>query len=159
MNYELASLLLNGAPDAQTGIPKYDEGFVQRFLRAFGDEAAVYVGGPDDQGSGGRCVHGMEVPGAVEVAKGTRIFTGGVEAIVDAVLEGRMQALDVRWFVGRRTDVSTADGKWCPVACARPLALKQCLGLPKPLWHEVLETAGGELGALSDIEILKRPDL
>ena len=45
------------------------------------------------------------------------------------------------------------------VACARPVALKQCLGLPKPLWHEVLELCGGELAELSRIELLKRDDL
>ena len=45
------------------------------------------------------------------------------------------------------------------MACARSVALKQCLGLPKPLWHEVLELCGGELGELSSIELLKRSDL
>ena len=39
------------------------------------------------------------------------------------------------------------------------MALKQCLGLPKPLWHEVLELCGGEMGELSRIELLKRDDL
>lgn len=33
-------------------------------------------------------------------------------------------------------DLSTQDFGWVSVACARPVALKQCLGLPKPLWHE-----------------------
>ena len=97
--------------------------------------------------------------GAVEVAPGTRIFTGGIDAAVDAILEGTRTPLDFRWFVGRRTDVSTADGAWCPIACARPVALKQCLGLPKPLWHEVLELCGGEAAELSRIELLKRTDL
>ena len=59
------------------------------------------------------------------------------------MLDGSRQPLDFRWFVGRRTKVSTADAAWCPIACARPVALKQCLGLPKPLWHEVLELCGG----------------
>ena len=75
------------------------------------------------------------------------------------MLKGELAPLDVRWFVGRRRNVSTHDGKWCPIACSRPLALKQCLGLPKPLWHEVLETAGGEVSEVSRIELLKRTDL
>ena len=41
------------------------------------------------------------------------------------------------------------DGAWRPGAGARPVALKQCLGLPKPLWHEVLELCGGECRELS----------
>ena len=39
------------------------------------------------------------------------------------------------------------------------MALKQCLGLPKPLWHEVLELCGNECREISGIEILKRSDL
>jgi len=159
MSHALAELLLNGDGDGRDGPPLFDETYIQKFLRAFGAQAAVYVGGPDAQGAAGLCVHGFDLPGASEVAPGTRIYVGGVNAIVDAVLEGRMSPLDVRWFVGRRLSVSTADGKWAPIACSRPLALKQCLGLPKPLWHEVLETAGGEVADISRIELLKRTDL
>ena len=39
------------------------------------------------------------------------------------------------------------------------MALKQCLSLPKPLWHEVLELCGKECREISGIEILKRIDL
>ena len=159
MSAELAELLLNGAEEARFGAARYDAQFVGRFLRAFGDEAAVYVGGPDAQDEPGLCVHGLDLPGAEELAPGTRIFLGGVEAVVDAVLQGTMRPLDVRWFVGRRRGVSTQDSAYSPVACSRPLALKQCLGLPKPLWHEVLETAGGELAEISRVELLKRSDL
>ena len=93
------------------------------------------------------------------VAPGTRIFEGGVEAVVDGVLGGTIAPLDVRWFVGRHTELSAADGGWQAVACARTIALKQCLGLPKPLWHEVLELCGGEPAELSRLEIVKRPDV
>ena len=41
----------------------------------------------------------------------------------------------------------------------RPVALKQCLQLPKPLYHEVMELAGGRLSELSKLELLKRDDL
>jgi len=160
MSRELATLLLNGSDEARRGIgPLYDNEALERFLLAFGKEAAVYVGGPDAQEQPGALVHGFELPGATEVAPGTRIYTGGVEAAVEGVLAGTYRPLDFRWFVGRRKSVSTSGGAWCPVACSRPLALKQCLGLPKPLWHEVLETCGGEVAELSKIELLKRPDL
>lgn len=39
------------------------------------------------------------------------------------------------------------------------MALKQCIGLPKPLWHEVMELCGDELGVISSLELLKRDDL
>ena len=86
-------------------------------------------------------------------------LTGTRSAKKAAVLAGTRRPLDFRWFVGRRSDLSTADGAWRSIACARPVALKQCLGLPKPLWHEVLELCGGELSELSRIEILKREDV
>ena len=161
MSTELAQLLLNGDSNARpSGVPPlHSERFVERFVSAFGSQCAVYLGGPDEQGAIGRCIHGYELEGATELCPGTRIFTGGVEAIVDAVERGERSPLDFRWFVGVRKDICTDDGSWHPVACARPVALKQCLGLPKPLWHEVLELCGGELAELSRIELLKRDDL
>ena len=159
MDENLARLILNG--DAPKGAAaRYDDAFVQKFVRAFEGEAAVYLGGPREQGAGGTLIHGIEgLPDAMEVAPGTRIFEGGVEAVVDGVLGGTIAPLDVRWFVGRHTELSAADGGWQAVACARTIALKQCLGLPKPLWHEVLELCGGEPAELSRLEIVKRPDV
>jgi len=157
MSRQLAELILNGGKDDPN--PRYDPSFVDRFMEAFGSECAVYVGGPDEQDAPGMLIHGFELEGATELAAGTRIFTGGFEAAVAAVQDGTRRPLDFRFFVGRRNEVSTRGGAWTPVACARPVALKQCLGLPKPLWHEVLELCGGEMGELSAIELLKRPDL
>ena len=74
-------------------------------------------------------------------------------------LDGRATPLDFRWFIGRQGPLRSAGSEWQSVACARPVALKQCLGLPKPLWHEVMELCGGECAALSAIELLKRDDL
>ena len=75
------------------------------------------------------------------------------------MLDGSCSPLDFRWFVGRHGALSAARGEWVSMACARPVALKQCLGLPKPLWHEVMELCGGECADLSRIELLKRDDL
>ena len=50
-------------------------------------------------------------------------------------------------------------GKWQCAASARPVALKQCLALPKPLWHEVMELVGGDAEMLSRFEFLERTDL
>ena len=58
------------------------------------------------------------------------------------VLEGKYDPLEFRFFVGcHEYEESTLDvkvhlGKYQPIACARSLALKQCISLPKPLWHE-----------------------
>jgi len=56
-------------------------------------------------------------------------------------------------------DVKVLLGKFQPVACARSIVLKQCISLPKPLWHEVMELCGGELEEVSSLELLKRDDI
>ena len=38
---------------------------------------------------------------------------------------------------------------------SRAIALKQCLGLPKPLWNELMEMLGGSLAEISKLERLK----
>lgn len=150
---KFANLLLNGAE----GAVNFDEETVEACERAFGLEAAVYMGGPEKQGLGGLLVHGFEdLPGAEEISPGTRIYTGGVRAAIDGVLNGKFKPLDFRWFVGRHTDLSTRRGGWSAVACARPICLKQCLGLPKPLWHEVMQLCGGENAALSRLEFVEQ---
>ena len=174
---ELARLILKG--EGAAGPDNVD-----RFLEAFGGSAAVYLGGPDEQNAGGMCVHGVEgIEGASELAPGTRIYVGGAMGAAEAVLAGRCTPLDFRFFIGRQTNLDAAQG-WAAVACARPLALKQCLGLPKPLWHEVsgdasrdraarrvysmcgpcasrqvMELCGGEWAELSRLELTKRTDL
>jgi len=151
-NRQLAELLLR-----QTGAA---EALVGPLLAAFGDDLCAYLGGPSEQESGGLLVHGDgSLEGAVEVSPGTRIFTGGERAAIEAVAAGRASPLAFRWFLGRHTGLTTGEGAWRAVACARPVALKQCLGLPKPLWHEVMELCGGECATLSRLEILKRDDL
>ena len=80
--------------------------------------------------------------GAEEISPGTGIFKGGMEAAMSGILSGKYKALDFRFFVGHTSyiggqlDEAVREGKYQPVACSRPLVLKQCIQLPKPLWHE-----------------------
>ena len=76
-------------------------------------------------------VHGFDLDGATELAGGTRIFVGGVEAAVDAVRAGARSPLDFRWFVGRREGVSPSQGAWTPVACARPTVGSSASSCPR----------------------------
>ena len=50
------------------------------------------------------------------------------------------------------------EGLYRPAACSRGVALKQCLGLPKPLWHEVMEMLGGTSEEISKLELQRRKD-
>ncbi|CAL1172809.1 unnamed protein product [Cladocopium goreaui] len=153
---QLARLLLFG--EKKNELHPKEQMLLQGCLAAFG-EAAVYFGGPHDLNNPGLLVHGFsDLMGAEEIAPGTRIYKGGVEAAIDAIRAGRKHPLDFRWFLGRHKDLSTQDFSWVSVACARPVALKQCLGLPKPLWHEVMELCGGEHAELSSVELRKRKE-
>lgn len=114
-----------------------------RFMMAFKQECAVYVGGPDEQENPATLIHGIpDLPGAVEISPGSRIYRGGIEAAVAGVLDGKYSPLEFRFFVGCHSyeesalEVAVHLGKYQPVACARSVALKQCISLPKPLWHE-----------------------
>eukprot|EP00747_Dinoflagellata_sp_TGD_P149818 gnl/TRDRNA2_/TRDRNA2_177059_c0_seq3.p1 gnl/TRDRNA2_/TRDRNA2_177059_c0~~gnl/TRDRNA2_/TRDRNA2_177059_c0_seq3.p1 ORF type:complete len:407 (+),score=79.40 gnl/TRDRNA2_/TRDRNA2_177059_c0_seq3:286-1506(+) len=152
LDSRLATLLLKQTGEA--------EELADLMVAAFGDKACIYHGGPADEGSGAILVHGFgSLDGAVEVAPGTGIYTGGERAAIEAVDKGTKSPLDFRWFIGRHNGLKTLHGAWRPAACARPVALKQCLGLPKPLWHEVMELMGGASAKLSLLEIQKRDDL
>jgi len=136
----LARLVLNGAFVSTSRSQKRH--FVN-FMLAFGNECAVYVGGSQGQQEAAIMLHGIsDLPGAVEISPNTGIYRGGLPAAIEGVLEGTYKPLDFRFFVGRHDyDESTLDvqvllGKYQPIACARSLALKQCISLPKPLWHE-----------------------
>ena len=170
---------------------------IKDFIKAFGRECGVYVGGPDDQHLPAILIHGIsELDGSAEIAPGTGIYQGGLPAAVQGVLSGKYKPLEFRFFVGRHSyateidddefydddeeddeesildddvddelvipstlDLDVVLGKYQPVACARSIALKQCIQLPKPLWHEVLELCGGELKDISEFEQLKRDDI
>jgi hypothetical protein len=151
-----------------------------KFLQAFGAECGVYVGGGDHQEEPATIIHGYgEIRNAKEIAPGVGIYMGGdMEDIVDGVLVSKKyKALDFRFFVGchdfcsgdetgpagaaspRSLDLAVMLGKYQPIACARSVALKQCIGLPKPLWHEALELCGGDMAFVSQQEMAKRIDM
>ena len=198
----LGKLVLYGAfssrkTSGSTGVERREDVSIKDFIKAFGRECGVYVGGPDDQHLPAILIHGIaELDGAVEIAPGTGIYQGGLPAAVQGVLAGKYKPLEFRFFVGRHSycsefeaelydddddddeeedvledddedeifiastlDLDVVLGKYQPVACARSIALKQCIQLPKPLWHEVLELCGGELKDVSEFEQLKRDDI
>ncbi len=156
----MSNIMLNGrVPGSETN--KYT-----KFLRAFEKSCAVYVGGKYNQERPAVVIHGIaDLEGATEISPGTGIYMGGLEAAIDGVLDGRYKPLDFRFFVGcnrfkkGELDASILSNKYQPIACARSLALKQCIQLPKPLWHEVMEMCGGELREVSQLELKKRSDL
>lgn len=173
-----------------------DQPDLNRFMKAFGSECAVYIGGmcqtcfssmektpsreicslvllrtlsnetgPDDQDQPAEFIHGFaDLPGSVEIAPNTGIYRGGLKAAVEGVLQGKYKPLDFRFFVGRcvyedsTLDLSILLGKYQPVACARCLALKQCISLPKPLFYEVLELCGGSMSEIVQLEKEKSED-
>lgn len=147
-------------------IPISETNKYSKFLRAFEKQCAIYVGGPDYQDKPAAVIHGIpDLEGATEISPGIGIYMGGLEAAIDGVLDGRYKPLDFRFFIGcnrfqnAELDVAIISNKYQPIACARSLALKQCIQLPKPLWHEVMEMCGGELRELSQLELKKRSDL
>ena len=141
---------------------------VSRFVQAFGT-SPVYDGGPSGKDEGGLVIHGNEgVRGSREVSPGTRVYRaestyGGLDAIVDAVLRGEAQPNEFRLFLGQHSRSQLAGGAgggptcaWQPVACSRPLILKHSVGLPKPLWHEVMALCGGQCAEMS--RLVRRED-
>jgi hypothetical protein len=149
----IGKLVLNGAFMTTDIVSTKTQKDLMRFMMAFGPECAVYVGGPDDQDKAAIMIHGMAgLPGASEIAKGSGIYQGGIPAAVQGVLDGKYQPLDFRFFFGCHAydasalDVAVHLGKYQPIACARAVALKQCIALPKPLWHEGMSIKCCRLG-------------
>lgn len=163
---DLGRLVYFGSFDRKTTIDREKVKELTRFMIAFREECGVYVGGPDDQRSPAILVHGIrDLPGAIEISPGSNIYRGGLEAAITGVLEGRYDPLEFRFFVGCYNyeesflDVEVRLGKYQPIACARALALKQCISLPKPLWHEVMELSDGDLPDISRLEMLKSDEV
>ena len=156
----LGKLVLNGVFQTSTsqfmskgGITKFTQktsdmtngarADLMKFMSAFGNDCAVYVGGPDHQDQSAVMIHGIaDLPGAVEISPGSQIYLGGLDAAIEGVLDGKYNPLEFRFFIGcheydeHSLDVAVHLGKYQPIACARSVALKQCISLPTPLWHE-----------------------
>ena len=129
------------------------------FLRAFGSECAVYVGGPEAQDRPALWVHGHAALGGTPIGNGVYVGVRSVSQAVTGVLDGKYRSMDFKFFVGRHSEMMECPTKFQPVACSRQVALKQCIQLPVPLWHQVLDLCGGELGEISTTEREKRDDL
>jgi len=166
----LARLVLYGASEAMimqkkgTNVVKTEE--TVKFLTAFENSCAVYVGGPSEMDNPAIMIHGFaNLSGAIEISSGTGVYKGGIPAAIEGVLAGKYSSLDFRFFVGRHQykdselDIAVYSSKYQPIACARALVLKQCIQLPKPLWHEILELCGGELREISSLELMERGDI
>jgi hypothetical protein len=165
----LARLCLYGTLEAKMkpqSIMDEQNAEIIEFMLAFRQECAVYIGGAADHDKPAEIVHGIpNLTGAVEISPGTGIYRGGLQAAVDGVLKGLYKPLDFRFFIGKYNyedtilDFIVTMGKYQPIACSRSLVLKQCISLPKPLWHEILEVCGGEMKELSELEYNKKDGL
>ncbi|KAJ1445957.1 hypothetical protein M885DRAFT_578381 [Pelagophyceae sp. CCMP2097] len=140
-----------------------------QFSLAFAPKFAAYAGTSPKRGISVKdvaIIHGVEgLDGATEIAPGIGIYRGGGAHAARNVISEANDSLEFRFFIGRQEwaagdlDRAVAAGEYRPAACARALALKQCLGLPKPLWHEIMEMLGGVSLEVSRLELLKREDL
>merc|ERR1719296_381803 len=141
-------------------------GDLVRFLVAFENECYVYVGGPDNHIEPATLLHGIPtLPNSKEISPGSGIFTAPVKSAVDAVMSGQHKPIDFRFVFGMyeksnsQLEYEIELGKYLSVACSRSIVLKQCVGLPKPLWHEIMELCGGDHSEISEMEMKKRSDL
>lgn len=136
------------------------------FDGAFGEKIAAYVGKTAAGAEGAvMVVHGLnDVEGSRELAPNLGIYRGGAAAAAARVSDGAAEPLDFRFFIGRyewgpgELAQDVRDGVYRPAACSRGVALKQCLGLPKPLWHEVMDMLGGASADVSALELARRSD-
>jgi len=139
----MGQLLLYGSAGANGSLTLPQTELLVRFLIAFESKCYVYIGGPENQGEPAEILHGIpHLEGSREIAPGIGIYKGGIEAAITGVMKGTYKAEEFRFFVGNdlyedgELERKVIQGKFQPVACARSLALKQCVSLPKPLWHE-----------------------
>ena len=177
VNRQLARLMLAADGEPPVGVERGGDGATaaleELLVDAFGTNGVVYFGGDERQLDGGLVLHaGGELGGATrEVGAGTGLYAGegaaALEAVARAVLAGELEPLDVRLFVGRcvwphgelAARCAPARAEYRAIAAARALVLKQCVGLPKPLWHEIMQLAGGRDAEISRLEIAHRTDL
>ena len=139
------------------------------FDGAFGKTIAAYVGKPAarEGGSANKAmvVHGLDdVEGARELAPNLGIYRGGAAAAAERVRAGTAEPLDFRFFIGRyewgpgELARDVRDGVYRPAACSRGVALKQCLGLPKPLGTRSWTCSVAARRDVSALELARRSD-
>jgi len=147
-------LLLDHRPEGSVGVilnrpTQWELNEVSSAIDECFGEQRLYFGG--DVGAGTVLViHGDgDVDGAREVTTG--VYLGGYDSVVERVSDGSSKPQDYKFFSkccgwgAGQLDREVEAGVWHPVSAARPLLLKQCLQLPKPLWREVMELCGGDL--------------
>jgi hypothetical protein len=104
----LGKLVLFGTFSGKKSIT-HDVSF-RDFMKAFGTECGIYVGGPDDQHLPAILIHGIsDLDGGTEIAPGTGIYQGGLKAAVQGVLSGLYKPLEFRFFVGRHSYCAGID--------------------------------------------------
>jgi len=114
---------------------------------AFG-EAPLYLGGPmglDEV----NVVHAVEgVEGAIEIRKG--LYHGGVAGLQERAEQGQLDLAKVRFEAGHaawnpgQLEQEIEKGWWYPAVCSPELVVRPCIGLPVPLWCQILDLMGGE---------------
>lgn len=94
-------------------------------------------------------MHGhADVAGASQTGPG--VYLGGAEAAAKGLKTGLYQPQDFKFFIGSmqwrpgQLEAETAAGVWVPGAASRALVLKQCIGLPVPLWREIMQLMGDQ---------------
>jgi len=140
------------------------------FDSAFGQRIAAYVGCPDrskvmNQKSQAMLIHGIaDLENARELSPGLGIFRGGLTDAIQRVKNKQNDPFDFRFFLGSyewgpgEIEKHIAHGVYKPVACSRAIALKQCIALPQPMWHEIADMLGGSIKEVSRLELMKRND-
>ena len=178
--FKEGGVVYNGGPVGaeQPGVVVHGRGDVLGGCEEIAPGTRIYTGGLEDacrllkakkQTKPGMLEQAVEdLVGSSAASRTTEASTSAPTAAAAAApgpSKTTTDVLDYRLFVGKRKwearelEGEVARGLWQPVACARPIALKQCLALPKPLWHEVMELVGGPCAELSKFEFMRRDDL
>ena len=129
---------------------QYSMGYVSGDESGPFSQNALYFGGDVGDGTVSFLHGSSSVAGSVEVSNG--VFLGGYESACELVKAGEVEANNCKFFArycgwGPGQLRSECErGVWYPVACSKQIALKQVIQLPKPLWREVSELVGGNVG-------------
>lgn len=106
----------------------------------------VYLGGPDSLGADSplAVLHGLsdELEGTREPLTG--VFVSPLGKVVEAVVSGELSPAKVRlmagcmkWGPGKLLE-SVESGEWFAASASKDFALSHCIGLPTPLWKELM---------------------